>query len=111
MLKILKNGQADLIDAMQRDSTLLVQAQKLIKTYSLDEMTNNILFILLQQEIFGNQYERISDEELSKVINTTRYKLDQGMRRLIKMNLVKQVGKSPKIHVISDSLKEKLAKK
>ena len=44
------------------------------------------------------------------MINTTRYKLDQGMRRLIKMNLVKQVGKSPKIHVISDSLKEKLAK-
>lgn len=111
MLKILRNGQADLIDAMQRDSTLLVQAQELIKTYSLDEITNNILFILLQQEIFGNQYEQISDEELSKVINTTRYKLDQGMRRLIKMNLVKQVGKSPKIHVISDSLKEKLAKK
>lgn len=61
MLKILRNEQADLIDAMQRDSTLLVQAQELIKTYSLDEMTNNILFILLQQEIFGNQYERISD--------------------------------------------------
>ncbi len=61
MLKILRNGQADLIDAMQRDITLLVQAQELIKTYSLDEMTNNILFILLQQEIFGNQYERISD--------------------------------------------------
>lgn len=111
MLKILKNGQADLIDAMERDSRLLLQAQELINTFSLDEIANNILFILLQQEIFGNQYDRISDEELSKVINTTRYKLDQGMHKLVDMNLIKQVGKSPKIHVISDALKEKIANK
>lgn len=110
MLKILRNGQLDLIDAMRNDKESLEKAQQIIASYSLTGISNEVLFVLLQQTIFGNQYDRISDAELSKIINVSRYKLTQAINELEAQGLVTQVGKSPKSHVISDDLRRKIIK-
>lgn len=110
MLKILRNGQLDLIDAMRSDKEALEKAKKIITSYTLADNSSEVLFVLCQQAIFGNQYDQLSDEDLSKIIGISRYKLAQSIKQLENQDLIKQIGKSPKSHVISDSLREKIAK-
>lgn len=105
MLKILYNGQLDLIDAMRNDSKALEKAKQIIAAYPLTDNAREVLYILLQQAIFGNQYDQLSDAELSKIIDISRYKLTQVIEELEAQRLIKQVGKSPKSHVLNDKLR------
>lgn len=91
-------------------SILIEKVHLLIQKYSLTENANNILFILAQQNIFGTQYNQLSDEELSQILDLSRYKIGQAMDELTKQNLVKQIGKLPIIHIINDKIIKNLQK-
>ena len=108
MLKILERGQIDLLDAMTEDAKILQKAEKILAKYQLSDLANNLLFILCQQAIFGTKYDRISDNEMCKITDKSRYKVNKAVDELIKENLVAEIGRSPKMHVISEKLKNEI---
>lgn len=105
MLKILRNGQVDLIDAMTEDVAMLKKAQDVLQKYHLSSLALQVANVLCQQAIFGTQYDTVSDKEIVKYLKTTRYKLNQVIEELVDQGLVKKIGASPKIHIISDKLR------
>lgn len=108
LLEILRNGQLDLLDAMQRDQKLLEKASDYIEKQNLSDIAKNVLFVYFQQAIFGSDLERISDSDLAEQINLTRYKFSQVINELEKKSLVKEVAKKPKAHILNNELEKQL---
>lgn len=109
MLRILRNGQIDLLDAMDEDVAILKKAENILKECHLSALALQAANVLCQQVIFGTQYDTISDGKLCEYLKTTRYKLNQAINELTNQDLVKQIGASPKIHVISDKLRAQIS--
>jgi Fic family protein len=108
MLKILKRGQIDLLDAMKQDTALLNQASEIVTSLDLTEIEAKIIYSYFQQYIFGTVLNRISDNELRRGLNLSRYLFNQTINKLAEKNLVEEIKKSPKTHTLSKQLMNKL---
>lgn len=108
LLDILRKGQIDLLDAMKRDVELLNQASDIIKSLDITKLESRIMFVYYQQYIFGTDLEKITDSELAHNLKTTRYLLNQAIESLLKKGYIIELKKSPKIHELNESSKDKL---
>lgn len=109
MMTILHNGQKAIIHRLNEGIKLLDNANKMLHRYQLSDEVADILFILLQEHIFGNYAPKISDKEMAEMMSLSRYLFDNRMNILEQKGLVDTIGQRPKIHILAKSLRDKVA--
>lgn len=108
LLEVLKKGQLDLLDAMKHDQELLNKSFEFIKNLELSDNAKNILFIYFQQTIFGTDLEKINDNDLAKQLDLSRYMMTQALDELSEKDLIREVSKKPKTHILSAKIENEL---
>lgn len=111
MMELLADGQQDIIERLIDGISKLDKAYNVVdETLEKDdpEILHNILFILFQKQIFGNYVGHLTDKSLSKTLDLTRYLLNKNITILENRGLVKLISKNPKVHLLSDTLFEKI---
>lgn len=108
LLKILKNGQIDLLEAMKQDRALLDQATQIVKAQDVSDQARDVLFIYFQQAIFGTDLEKISDNQLREQLDISRYRMTQILNELEAKKLIREVNKRPKAHDLNQELEDEL---
>lgn len=108
LLEVLKKGQLDLLDTMKHDQELLNKSFEFIKNLELSDNAKNILFIYFQQTIFGTDLEKINDNDLAKQLDLSRYMMTQALDELSEKDLIREVSKKPKTHILSAKIENEL---
>lgn len=67
-----------------------------------------IVRYLYQQAVFGYSLNASTDQDLAKVLGTTRYRLDQQMSHLEAQGIIKLMQEMPKIHQLTNDAYLKL---
>ena len=110
MLKIVIMGQKQIIDEIIEGTDRLNKAYELIRQCKLNDLENEVLYMLFQQYIFGNYVDNLADKEISDVLNKSRHVISKTMNNLENKGYVDIKSKRPKRHIISNNLKERFEK-
>ena len=108
MMKLLKAGQEEVIVKLDDGIRMLSNADKITNSKELSDIERNALFILCQKSIFGTYVGPITDVDLADMMNISRYKLNKALGTLEEHELIKVLVGNPKIHGLTDNVKEEL---
>ena len=109
MMQILLKGQEEIINRLDEGIKLLNKAQEIISNFDFNDNISNILFVLFQEHIFGNYAPKISDKNMAKNFETSRYLFDNNMQILENEELVELIKQKPKVHILSPKLRERIS--
>ncbi|MFU1768622.1 Fic family protein [Mammaliicoccus sciuri] len=100
MLSILIEGQENIIDNFEENINIINKIQLALHNKHYDKYEYKILYILLQDKVFGSKYSRITLKELQKASGYSRGKINNVIssheEKLIK------IKSKPVIYEISD---------
>lgn len=108
MMKLLKKGQHSIIEKLDDGIKMIKNADRITDDDELSELAKNALYIFCQKEIFGTYVGAITDGDMVKIANTSRYKLNKALEELEQRDLIKVINGNPKVHGLTGSLKEEL---
>lgn len=100
MLDLIIEGQESAIEQFEENTEMLERLHEGLGNLELKREEKEVLFILLQDKVFGSEYTRMSLKELEKVLPFGRKKLDSIIEKHEnKLNKIKQ---RPTIYEIQD---------
>lgn len=100
MLDLIIEGQETAIEQFKENIAMIETLYGRLENLNLKEHEKNVLFILLQDKVFGNEYTRISLRELVEFLPFGRKKLDSIIKKHEdKLHKVKQ---RPTVYEIKD---------
>lgn len=100
MLDLIIEGQKTAIEQFKENIAMIETLYGRLENLNLKEHEKNVLFILLQDKVFGNEYTRISLRELVEFLPFGRKKLDSIIKKHEdKLHKVKQ---RPTVYEIKD---------
>lgn len=108
MMKLLRKGQHSIIEKLDDGLKLIKNADKITDDDKLSTLAKNVLYILCQKEIFGTYVGAITDVDMEKITETSRYKLNKALRELEQRNMINVINRNPKIHGLTTPLKDEL---
>ena len=102
MLKIVREGQDELLENLEDSSYLLENANNYInKINTIDIKCKQVLFLISQSTFFQGE---LTDKEMSEILDIHRSTLDSRLKILRGKKLIEQKTKKPSIHLLSDQL-------
>ena len=105
MLDLLLKGQANIIENFEKNKNILDKLGIALTDITKDKYEFDILFVLLQDKIFGSKYSRISLKKMKEITEFSRNKINN----VIKIRNKTQQNKSnPVIYEIKDNFIEEL---
>ncbi|AKP67746.1 Fic family protein [Companilactobacillus ginsenosidimutans] len=111
MMRILVSGQKSIVEKLNDSINLIGQIRKQIAELNLSKMQSEILYVLFQKRCFGDFLDGLTDQELMKIMNISRYKLNKEFEQMESSDLVQIVSENPKTHKVSDKLINQLFEK
>lgn len=100
MLDLIIEGQKTAIEQFKENIAMIETLYGRLENLNLKEHEKNVLFILLQDKVFGNEYTRISLRELVEFLPFGRKKLDSIIKKHEdKLHKVKQ---RPTVYEVKD---------
>ncbi|NHM92492.1 MULTISPECIES: Fic family protein [Staphylococcus] len=100
MLDLIIEGQESAIEQFEENIAMIDQLDKGLKKLNIKEPDKNVLFVLLQDKVFGSEYTRISLKELVNYLPFKRKKVDSIISRH-KDKLI-EIKSNPKVYEIKD---------
>ena len=108
MLDLIIEGQKTAIEQFKENIAMIETLYGRLENLNLKEHEKNVLFILLQDKVFGNEYTRISLRELVEFLPFGRKKLDSIIKKHEdKLHKVKQ---RPTVYEVKDEFISDLMK-
>ncbi|MCD9065949.1 Fic family protein [Staphylococcus pasteuri] len=108
MLDLIIEGQKTAIEQFKENIAMIETLSGRLENLNLKEHEKNVLFILLQDKVFGNEYTRISLRELVEFLPFGRKKLDSIIKKHEdKLHKVKQ---RPTVYEVKDEFISDLMK-
>ncbi|QQT10889.1 Fic family protein [Staphylococcus pasteuri] len=108
MLDLIIEGQKTAIEQFKENIAMIETLYGRLENLNLKEHEKNVLFILLQDKVFGNEYTRISLRELVEFLPFGRKKLDSIIKKHEdKLHNVKQ---RPTVYEVKDEFISDLMK-
>ncbi|MCO0861814.1 Fic family protein [Staphylococcus pasteuri] len=100
MLDLIIEGQKTAIEQFKENIAMIETLYGRLENLNLKEHEKNVLFILLQDKVFGNEYTRISLRELVEFLPFGRKKLDSIIKKHEdKLHKIKQ---RPTVYEVKD---------
>lgn len=106
MLSIVIEGQESIIETFENNIEVITRLGKSLKSKKLDKYEFKILFILLQDKVFGSKYSRISLKELKEIVAFSRNKINEVIDS--HQDKFDKLKSNPVIYEIKDEYMEKL---
>lgn len=106
MLDLLLKGQANIIENFEKNKNILDKLGIALTDITKDKYEFDILFVLLQDKIFGSKYSRISLKKMKEITGFSRNKINNVIGKYeTKLNKLKS---NPVIYEIKDNFIEEL---
>lgn len=106
MLDLLLKGQANIIENFEKNKNILDKLGIALTDITKDKYEFDILFVLLQDKIFGSKYSRISLKKMKEITEFSRNKINNVIKKYeTKLNKIKS---NPVIYEIKDNFIEEL---
>lgn len=90
MLDIVLEGQESVIVALEKNIKMITRLKQALELYDFNKYEYSVLFVLLQDKVFGSRYSRITLKELKNVVGFSRNKINEVVAlhrdKLIKLN-------------------------
>ncbi|WP_436861067.1 Fic family protein [Staphylococcus caeli] len=90
MLDIVLEGQESVVTALEKNIEMITRLRQALELYDFNKYEYNVLFVLLQDKVFGSSYSRITLKELKNVVGFSRNKINEVVAshrdKLIKLN-------------------------
>jgi Fic family protein len=109
MLQLLIEGQDSIIETFENNNEVITRLENALKSKNLNKYEFNVLYILLQDKVFGSKYSRISLKSLKDFVGFSRNKINEAIDNH-KDKLVK-IQSNPVIYEIKDDFMEELLSK
>ncbi|EGQ2916531.1 Fic family protein, partial [Staphylococcus pseudintermedius] len=106
MLQMLIEGQENIIETFENNNEVIIRLEMALKSRGLNKYEFAVLFILLQDKVFGSKYSRISLKSLKDFVGFSRYKINEAIN-IHKDKLIK-IQKNPAIYEVKESFIEEL---
>ncbi|PKW57602.1 Fic family protein [Staphylococcus pseudintermedius] len=106
MLQMLIEGQENIIETFENNNEVIIRLEMALKSRGLNKYEFAVLFILLQDKVFGSKYSRISLKSLKDFVGFSRNKINEAIN-IHKDKLIK-IQKNPAIYEVKESFIEEL---
>lgn len=104
MLGFVIEGQKHVLETFEHNEQLLDQLRTALEKTTKDKYEMGVLFVLLQDKIFGSRYSRISLKELTSVTGFSRNKVNAVIQKY-EQQLV-QLKRNPAVYELNDTFIE-----
>ncbi|MBI5975221.1 Fic family protein [Staphylococcus canis] len=106
MLQMLIEGQETIIETFENNNEVIVRLDNALKSKDLNKYEYAVLFVLLQDKVFGSKYSRISLKSLKEFVGFSRYKINEAIE-MHKDKLI-QIQRNPVIYEVKESFIDEL---
>ncbi|WP_314347489.1 Fic family protein [Mammaliicoccus vitulinus] len=113
MLSILIEGQENIIDTFEDNVKMISKIKNTLNAKNFDKYESKILYILLQDKVFGSKYSRLSLKELQDISGFSRGKINDVImeheEKLIKLKskpVIYEVSDKFMYELLSESINE-----
>ncbi|AYY65656.1 Fic family protein [Staphylococcus hominis subsp. hominis] len=100
MLDLIIEGQSSAIEQFEENIEMIEKLYEGLKNLNLNENDSNVLFVLLQDKVFGSEYTRLSLQELVEYLPFKRGKLDNIIKK--HKDKLTKIKERPKVYEIKD---------
>lgn len=100
MLSLLIEGQENIIDTFEENVNTIKKLKYTLNVKNMDKYESKILYILLQDKVFGSKYSRLSLKEVEEITGYSRGKINDVIREH-KEKLIKLKSK-PVVYEVTD---------
>ncbi|WP_231917335.1 hypothetical protein [Staphylococcus croceilyticus] len=77
MMQLLIEGQNNIIETFENNIKIITRLAKSLDQQTLNKYDLAVLFVLLQDKVFGSKYSRISIKELKDIVGYSRNKVNE----------------------------------
>ncbi|QJF24962.1 Fic family protein [Mammaliicoccus vitulinus] len=113
MLSILIEGQENIIDTFEDNVKMISKIKNTLNAKNFDKYESKILYVLLQDKVFGSKYSRLSLKELQDISGFSRGKINDVImeheEKLIKLKskpVIYEVSDKFMYELLSESINE-----
>lgn len=106
MLQMLIEGQESIIETFENNNEVIIRLENALKARGLNKYEFAVLFILLQDKVFGSKYSRISLKSMKDFVGFSRNKINEAID-IHKDKLIK-IQKNPVVYEVKASFIEEL---
>lgn len=100
MLDLIIEGQSSAIDQFEENIEMIEKLYEVLKDLNINKHENKVLFVLLQDKVFGSEYTRLSLPELVDYLPFGRKKLDNIIEK--HKDKLTKIKERPKVYEIKD---------
>lgn len=101
MLQLLIEGQDNIIETFENNNEVINRLENALKAKSLNKYEYSVLFVLLQDKVFGSKYSRISLKSLKEFVGFSRNKINESIER--HQDKFIKIKSNPVIYEVKDS--------
>ncbi|MDW8544622.1 Fic family protein [Staphylococcus pseudoxylosus] len=106
MLNIVLEGQKGVIETFESNIEVITRLGNSLKAKKLNKYEFRVLFILLQDKVFGSKYSRISLKEVKEIVGFSRNKINEVIEN--HKDKLYKLKSNPVIYEVKDDYMEKL---
>ncbi|MCI2775189.1 Fic family protein [Staphylococcus petrasii] len=106
MMQLLIEGQNNIIETFENNIKIITRLAKSLDQQTLNKYDLDVLFVLLQDKVFGSKYSRISIKEVKDIVGYSRNKVNEVISKY-EDKLVK-LKSNPVVFEVKDSYVEEL---
>lgn len=106
MLQLLIEGQHNIIESFKNNIEIITRLAQSLEYIAKNKYEFNVLFILLQDKVFGSEYSRITIKEVTELIECSRNKVNEVIVKF-EDKLIK-LKSNPVVYEIKESYIEEL---
>lgn len=106
MMQLLIEGQNNIIETFENNTDIITRLTQSLNEQALNKYDLNVLFILLQDKIFGSKYSRISIKEVKNIVGYSRNKVNKVINKY--ENKLIKLKSNPVVYEVKDSYVQEL---
>ncbi|RIO89565.1 Fic family protein, partial [Staphylococcus haemolyticus] len=106
MMQLLIEGQNNIIETFENNTDIITRLTQSLNEQALNKYDLNVLFILLQDKIFGSKYSRISIKEVKNIVGYSRNKVNEVINKY--ENKLIKLKSNPVVYEVKDSYVQEL---
>ena len=106
MMQLLIEGQNNIIETFENNIKIITRLAKSLDQQTLNKYDLDVLFVLLQDKVFGSKYSRISIKEVKDIVGYSRNKVNEVISKY--ENKLVKLKSNPVVYEVKDSYVEEL---
>lgn len=106
MMQLLIEGQNNIIESFENNTEIIKRLAQALDQQGLNKYDSDVLFILLQDKIFGSKYSRITIKGVKDIAGYSRNKVNEVIKKY-ESKLIK-LKSNPVVYEVKDSYVQEL---